>query len=146
MRIFGAVSTAVSGCLLVALTNAAEPAPRYELQADTARDVRTGLTWQRAASPDTFTWSAAALHCGDLELSGQNDWRVPTMKELQTIVDESHVGPAVDPAVFPDTPALPYWTSSPWAATPNLAWYVHFQHGSGLYELVTKEFRVRCVR
>jgi hypothetical protein len=123
-----------------------EHQPRYEIQAETVRDLVTGLTWQRTAAPDSFTFSQSEPHCAALDLGAGSDWRPPTMKELETLVDESRSDPALDIMAFPDQAGGPFWTSSSWAGTSSLAWYVDLDDGSALYDRVTSPFRVRCVR
>ena len=49
-------------------------------------------------------------------------------------------------SAFPDTPGEPFWTSSTFANGRELAWYVRFDQGSGLYGRLIEPFRVRCVR
>lgn len=119
---------------------------RYELQPQTVRDRGTGLTWQRAAPEGQLNFAAAAAYCADLVLSDASDWRAPTMKELQTIVDERRHDPALPPDVFADASSERFWTSSVWAANASLAWYAELAAGSGLYGIADNPYRVRCVR
>jgi hypothetical protein len=68
------------------------------------------------------------------------------MLELQTIVDETATNPSIDSLVFPETPAMPFWSSSPWVEAPELrGWYVDYTTGSALYLVGTTEYPVRCV-
>jgi len=124
----------------------ATPHEGYELQTATVRDRGTGLVWQRTASAEHYNFTAAAAYCAALKLAGADDWRVPTMKELQTIVDEGLDAPAQSATTFPDAAAEAFWSSSLWAASENQAWFVEFTHGSGVYGLTTMAYRVRCVR
>jgi hypothetical protein len=68
------------------------------------------------------------------------------MKETQTIVDDRHEFPAVDPAAFPDTPSVDFWTGTPKAGGGGAAWYVDFFYGASDGDVATRLFRVRCVR
>ena len=52
----------------------------------------------------------------------------------------------IDRTAFPDTPAEPFWTSSTFANGAELAWYVRFDQGNGLYGRLIESFRVRCVQ
>ena len=80
-------------------------------------------------------------------LCGFTDWRLPTSDELQGIV-KMGTSPAIDGAWFPNTQAVPYWSSV--ADYDNCcAWFVNFYDGvadiddRGAYRGI---FRVRLVR
>jgi len=55
----------------------------------TITDLNTGLIWQQVPTSTDFTWQEASDYCDDLELSGYNDWRIPSCKELYSISDFS---------------------------------------------------------
>ncbi len=56
-------------------------------------------------------------------------WRLPTVDELQTILDRSRHSPAADTDRFPDTQSEPYWTSTPCAWDSDARWVVLFHYG-----------------
>jgi len=122
--------------------HAATPADRYQENAanDTVTDTRTGITWQRTVSPGSYTWPAANAYCAGLGTG----WRVPTLKELLTLVDPARHDPAIAP-VFRDTPPMIFWT-----ATRNVhdkaLWCVSFSLGYTSTYSDTNTLRVRCVR
>ncbi len=60
-------------------------------------------------------------------------WRVPTVRELLTLVDRTRVDPAPDAATFPNTPNTSVWSATRNAQHAGQAWHVHFGHG-GVYE------------
>ena len=70
-------------------------------------------------------------------LCGAHDWRLPTVQELGGLVDMGQPAgePAIDPAYFPHTPLMPFWSSTPFAnaalggGVPS-AWFVDFDHDS----------------
>lgn len=74
-------------------------------------------------SCNTATYAAAV---NTSRLCGFTDWRVPTLSELQSILDTAYSAPAVDPTYFPNTLSAFYWTASPYATSTTQAWYVHF--------------------
>jgi hypothetical protein len=120
-------------------------ASRYDAQAETVRDLGTGLTWQRAVADRTFGFGAAQSYCGALGLAGKT-WRVPSLTELLTLIDErAAAGPMIDRATFPNTPSEAFWTSSSFGGAAGMAWQVYFDHGNALYGLPDAAFRVRCV-
>jgi hypothetical protein len=115
------------------------PPTRFQVQADQVHDSATGLTWQQAVEQN-LTWDAAMKACPD-------GWRLPSLVELQTIVDETVQNPAIDGA-FMNTPALNgfFWTSSPYVGDRTYAWYVTFIHGHSDIQSVDIPSYVRCVR
>jgi hypothetical protein len=86
-------------------------------------------------------------------LDGQT-WRLPTVKELLTLVDHLNINPAIDATAFPTTDYVPYWTSSSVHLTSGYtipsAWTVEFAWGSSQYADITSTpaagILVRCVR
>jgi hypothetical protein len=133
-------------CVRSAPVQAAPPPGRYLLEGqapnDTVTDTVTGLVWQRTLSASSYTWADATNYCTALGAS----WRVPSVKELLTIVDESRSNPAIDTTVFPATPNGWLWTSSGSASSPGDAWYVDFYHGTTYRDGKASSSRVRCVR
>jgi ribonuclease BN (tRNA processing enzyme) len=68
----------------------------------TITDAATGLTWQKADSQQGLIWQDALQFCENLNLAGNDDWRLPNAKELQSIVDytrspETSHSAAIDP-------------------------------------------------
>ncbi|MDP2141329.1 MAG: DUF1566 domain-containing protein [Gammaproteobacteria bacterium] len=70
-------------------------------------------------------------------------WRLPTVDELQTILDRSRYNPAIDTEKFPDTKSTWYWTSSPCAWDASARWVVYFSYGS---VLDSYDYGDACVR
>ena len=85
-------------------------------------------------------------------ICGFHDWRLPTLDELNSIVDRSvpNPGPTIDTGYFPNTQNNTlYWTSSPYSVTAfPQAWYVEFQMGfSGKFSMNSGSLAsVRLVR
>jgi hypothetical protein len=122
------------------------PDAHYEVGSSSVRDLATGVTWQRVLPPRTFGFEAALDYCHHLGLEGHKDWRLPSMPELVTLVDERTSNPAIDGSAFPGTPAESFWTSSLFGNKSGEAWHVEFNRGSALYGLLKATYRVRCVR
>jgi hypothetical protein len=106
---------------------------------------RPGLTWQVAESDGIFTFDQAGQSCAELA-GGAAGWRLPSMKELQSIVDVTRADPALDPAAFPGAGSFPLWTSSPLAGSTTDAWSVDFYLGAAATTDRGSTFRARCVR
>ncbi len=134
-------------CLPASNARANAPPGRYSIANGTVTDTATKLVWQQAVDPGTYTWAGAKSYCAGLSLAG-GGWRVPSMKELMTLVDFSvgPPGPTIDAAAFPNTPADYFWSSSPLAGQSSYAWLVFFSIGGTGYNGVTYTLRVRCVR
>ena len=75
----------------------------------TVTDRATGLMWQQADSSSALDWENALAYADKSTLAGYDDWRLPNVKELQSIVDYAHspsagdaadVGPAIDTDYF----------------------------------------------
>jgi hypothetical protein len=144
-RILG--TTAAVALLLVATgAEATIPADRYAVTTETVRDLETGLTWQRVDDATMRLWSSARDYCDALILGGFRDWRLPTIRELQSLVDVQAADPAISP-FFTGT-AGAYWTATPDAGNPDYGvWVVGFQHGESYTEISSVGgYRVRCVR
>jgi hypothetical protein len=138
-----ALAVASSG---VPHAQADEPSCRYSLTTDTVLDNDTGLIWQRNVHTTSIIWDNAKQYCSDLSLGGSNDWRLPTIHELQTIMDVRLYNPAIDPAAFPNTPPEQFWSSSLYAGNPGSAWFAHFIGFDVATASVGNSYRVRCVR
>lgn len=63
----------------------------------TVTDNATGLTWTQDDSGEPMDWETALAYAEDSTAAGFDDWRLPNIKELQSIADYSGVLPAVDP-------------------------------------------------
>jgi hypothetical protein len=104
---------------------------RFRSQGALVEDAATGLTWTRDANPFEFpySWPEAFALVDDMNRAaahGITDWRLPTRRELFSLVSHQHVNPAL-PEGHPFENVFPgyYWTATPCARLPAQAWYVH---------------------
>jgi Protein of unknown function (DUF1566) len=139
-------------------TTRSGPLPQHytQLTGGEVRDNLTALTWVQATSPETHAAADALTYCQSLALNGHS-FRLPSIKELSTLVDEnppiSAVSPAIDKALFPDTKANGWYiSSSKWAGPADKsssgAWAINYEDGftdPGYTSHFTAGW-VRCVR
>ncbi|MBI4848584.1 MAG: DUF1566 domain-containing protein [Nitrospirae bacterium] len=111
----------------------------------TVTDSRTGLVWQQG-EPGTKTWGAALSYCEGLSLGNKTDWRLPNIKELESLTDDARYYPAIDTLFFPGAYASYYWSSTTYAYYPHYAWDVSFGNGYVVSYVKYGNFYVRCVR
>lgn len=132
------------------------PVQSFEIDGGVVRDLRTGLEWEREPEVvDVLDWDLDPIvqpaldYCGSLDLDG-GGWRLPTVKELPTIVDETTVQPVVDEDVFPGTQKAYYVTGTPLGCSEHLGWYWATSFGDGavypMDQSYTETAYVRCVR
>ena len=117
------------------------------------RDTCTNLTWQKVPPSATRSWSEALVFARDLTLAGFEDWRVPNVHELLSIVHYGRSEPALDPAfLFSPSddvlaqPSSQYWSSTSSNFDPRQAWIVSFAQGDHFFIEKTTFQAVRAVR
>ena len=123
----------------------ASPSPRFTDNGDgTVTDNLTGLMWAQNANLNngTMTWNAAIDYANGLSL-GTNcgtpytDWRLPNIKELQSLIDYGKHEMAL-PSGHPFTNVLGewYWSSTTNVDHTNTAWSVDWSDGSNNAEQI----------
>jgi len=121
--------------------------PPVQPQFEAVLSPDTGLMWSIATiGGKKMTHADAEKAVKELCLCGFSDWRLPTIKELLTLVDYERHSPAIDTDFFPDTKSDWYWTASSSAFYSGYAWIVYF--GSGGSSTVDRSYDafVRAVR
>ncbi len=58
---------------------------RFQVNAETVTDNRTGLMWARHDNGSDIGWAEAEQYCHGLNLGGFADWRMPTQEELASL-------------------------------------------------------------
>ncbi len=140
-----ALSLALAGLFAGRLALAGAPAGQYTIANGTVYDTKTKLTWQQAAPATLYAWADAKDYCSGLSLAGIG-WRLPTVKELHTIVSDSL---SIDATAFPGTATDTYtlWSSSPLAGSSSSVWYVGIGYAGVTGTSDVSDVRnVRCVR
>src|SRR5213593_3490672 len=119
----------------------------------TVTDLNTGLVWEKVSDDGTvhdkdnlyswanaFTGRVATLNA--TSFAGHTDWRLPNVRELQSIVNYQSSNPMVSSAFktncAPGCPATGcsctasgnYWSSTSSVSSPSRAWFVSFRYGN----------------
>ena len=125
----------------------------------TVLDVYTGLVWKACTygqvykegkctgTPKPVSWqdalsSALAENKG---FGGKYRWRVPSTKELESLVERSCLDPVINTSMFPGTPSAVYLTSTP-GITPGYPRIIDFRTGIEVVPTVTSQRFVRFVK
>lgn len=135
---------------------ARNPDSAYEVHGDgTVTDLRTGLMWKHCEEGRVFeggtcvgsmlggNWFVALNHADGHVFAGHDDWRLPSVRELHTLVDDCAHQPAQNTNIFPLMPGAS--AGSNWTATPLFengpagAWIVQL-HGEGVVTTGATEF------
>ncbi len=145
--------------------------PQYTRASDIVTDELTGLMWQDDAAVSSVTkqWltdanydtcyndtsspacydtsgDTAATYCSELSLGGYTDWRLPTLTELEGIVDYGRANPAIDTTYFNNVSSSLYWSSTTYEYGKYNAWIVRFDGGYVYNNYKGAGGYVRCVR
>ena len=108
---------------------------------DTVTDNRTGLTWERGFVP-MMTFADGQTYCAGLG----GGFRLPTEKELLTLVDPVRFSPAIDQTTFPGTPSDWFWSSTGIQPAGTSNYIVNFNEGRTGTTGLTGAYNVRCVK
>jgi hypothetical protein len=111
-------------------------------------DKETGLVWEKSPDTTDFTWSGARFACINKNVGGRKGWRLPSIPELASLIDQSVVSPPKLPLGHPFlVDSTVYWSASTTAENTTIAWDVFLFNGDVLNHLKTDPFeRAWCVR
>ncbi len=141
------------------------PASRYRASTDgTATDLQTGLMWMRCVmgqkwnakqsrctgTVKTYTWQQALQAVQSFDqgpgFAGHHDWRLPNLRELESIERYHCSNPYINLKVFPTAPGTAIWSSSPLEDFFNVAWVLDYGSGHATDLPMTSEHSIRLVR
>jgi hypothetical protein len=116
------------------------PVPRFTDNSDgTVTDNLTGLIWlQNANRFGQRTWADALADCNSLADDGADltdgstagDWRLPNVKELQSLLDYGNYNPTLPTGhTFSNVQSNYYWSSATYASNTGNAWIVNIWDG-----------------
>ncbi len=127
---------------LLAGSGQAASSERFRPDGTVVYDAATELSWEQSPTRSSRTLADAEAYCRAFGSS----FRLPTMKELQTVVDRARHTPAVDITVFETVLPDLYWTSTPLAGSSTDSWLVEFGSGASTFGSSDDSYLTWCVR
>ena len=115
----------------------------------TVVDPDTGLEWEAVGSVNEIIWFNTDNYCDHLNqknFAGHSDWRIPTRRELYTLVDDDVKDPCIKPLPGIKCQSSYYWSATTYAYGTTYAWGVHFDYGYVLDNYKSSSYYVRAVR
>ncbi len=111
------------------------------------KDVKTNLIWEDSLhnTEEKVTHSEAKAYCETLKIADVENWRLPTLFELLTIVDYTRYKPAsIKEFKHVDDDTL-YWSSTVYARSSTEFWGINFEDGTTDNASENYDRLVRCV-
>ena len=112
----------------------------------TITDNLTQLIWQKVPNNSALTWENALAYAEGLSLANASDWRLPNIKELQSLNNELATNPSVFTPYFNNLGVHFYWSTTSLPNQTTKAWYWSTQSGITAYDVKTNSNYVICVR
>ena len=141
------------------------PNNRYSDNGDgTVTDTYTNLIWMRCSlgqdwnsssgacdeAASSFSWSGALNQARKSSYAEYDDWRLPNVKELTSLLKHTSSYPSINSTIFPNMPTddgTNFWTSTPSVSTDSYSWLVDFYDYTGdTANNRVQEYYVRLVR
>ena len=94
---------------------------------------------------DRISHNSAINYCAGLFFAGKSDWRLPTIRELESLVHYGAHHPAINRDFFDASPSE-YWTTNLDSNDLSFAWLINFEYGYNRTNSKALPFLVRCVR
>jgi len=106
------------------------------------------LAWENTLASKELrkNWKASQRYCQTLELGGYNDWRLPKIEELQSLIDLEKYRPAINDKITQISVLTFYWSNTVVANETKKAWHVFYKYGEAYYSKQGEKYAVRCVR
>ena len=113
---------------------------------DAITDNLTQLVWQKIPNTVALTWEQALVYAEGLTIGTSSDWRLPNIKELQSLNNELATNPSVFSPYFSNVGIHNYWSSTTLPNQTLSAWYWSTAFGITTYSAKTGTNYVICVR
>ncbi|CAH9058897.1 hypothetical protein PSECIP111951_01964 [Pseudoalteromonas holothuriae] len=148
-------------CFDVSSVPSTTPTERFIKNVDgTVTDTETGLMWQTCEFGQDYDsdsesctstalqvdWQQALVAAKNNVYAGFNDWHVPNVKELASIIEHRCVEPAINQTIFTSTQNDNYWTSTTGGSQIDHAWAYQLADGKNNLKAKTSDVFLRLVR
>lgn len=158
---FAAFASSIKAQVCISNISSTSPTAQFTVNTDgTAVDNLTGIMWMRCSVGQTWdatnstctggteqlTWQQALQSAANYQFAGFDDWQLPNVKELSTLVERQCVDPAINSEVFPATLAQNYWTNTSGVGSITKAWAVAFYSGKTNLRSKTSDVHLRLMR
>lgn len=110
-------------------------------------DKSTSLIWQDHQDNEelSITYPQSQEYCSNLVIGKYSDFRIPSLVELQSIVDYKRHNPAIKKG-FDYVSNEYYWTTTPFADDNKIVWLIHFKKGERTVKDMHYDRHIRCVQ
>ena len=110
-------------------------------------DTSKSLLWQDNDDviKEVRTYQEALNYCENLKIEDYNDFTLPTIQELQSIINYKNYNPAIMKG-FMKVKSEEYWSSTPFVYNENSSWTIDFKRGTREPTFHSYSRYVRCVQ
>jgi hypothetical protein len=133
-----------------ATARANAPPGRYTSSGGTVTDTKTKLIWQQVTPTAAFLLADAKAYCASAAGAtlGGSGWRLPTIKELLSLLDYTQTVVLIDQNFFSVVTSVKvFWSSTPTSSGFVGVWGLNFSNGFNFPLSVDETgVSVRCVR
>ena len=124
-------------------------AQRFELVLDNAAvlDKETGLVWEKSPAATTIIWDGAMDTCRHMSVGNRKGWRLPTVEELESLVDPQANNPALPLGhPFNNVQSVRYWSATTVFSDTTVAYIVNLNNGIPGGQSKNIVYNMWCVR
>ncbi len=106
---------------------------------ETWKDPETGLIWEKQGAEKIMIWKEALEYAKSLG----NDWRLPTIQELFSLIDYSKDRSTCK---IPNSYSSSYWSSTVYMNNTGSVWLVDFHDGYVYNTYKSFSYCARCIK